>query len=403
MMAMMFVASATAFAGDSDALKAITKTKNYDEAAQLVHNTLGQLADNGEKAKAYNHLVDLAMKKVDEQVKIADDNLMAIAQNGKVTPLDTLALCDNLCLAILNAAECNKYDQLPNAKGKVAPKYDKKNAQRLWQPRGYLAEWGDKYRVNNEFEKALYYWKPFLDSYVDPMYEKLDKYNEIRDMQRAGVEQVAYLAAYCALKIKDVASVQKYANIANKNEKFKTDVNNWKILVISSDLKTPQDTTLCINNLKSLYESEPENEVIVSELCKMYEMTNNEVAEIAFLDAHLAKFPHSYSALASKGFLAGKKQDYAGAVDLFKKAVEAAPQNAIIRYYLAEYYMLQATSENDVSKGKTLLKNSIDSFDKVKELDPDKQMIDWGYKRYQAYYALYGENDPKTKDAEYDK
>ena len=36
MMAVMFVASATAFAGDSDALKAILKSKTYAEAEQLL-------------------------------------------------------------------------------------------------------------------------------------------------------------------------------------------------------------------------------------------------------------------------------------------------------------------------------------------------------------------------------
>ena len=44
MMAVMLVASATAFAGDSDALKAILKAKTYDEAEQLVKSTLDQLA-----------------------------------------------------------------------------------------------------------------------------------------------------------------------------------------------------------------------------------------------------------------------------------------------------------------------------------------------------------------------
>ena len=39
MMAVMFVASATAFAGDSDALKAILKSKTYAEAEQLVKST----------------------------------------------------------------------------------------------------------------------------------------------------------------------------------------------------------------------------------------------------------------------------------------------------------------------------------------------------------------------------
>ena len=42
-------------------------------------------------------------------------------------------------------------------------------------------------------------------------------------------------------------------------------------------------------------------------------------------------------------------------------------------------------------------------FDKAKELDPDKNMSNWGYNRYNAYYNLYGENDPRTKAAEAEK
>ena len=51
MMAMFMVASATAFAGDSDALKAILKAKDYAEAEALLKSGLSQLANDQEKAK----------------------------------------------------------------------------------------------------------------------------------------------------------------------------------------------------------------------------------------------------------------------------------------------------------------------------------------------------------------
>ena len=54
MMAIALMASTMTFAGDSDALKAIMKSKDYAEAAQLLKQNLAQLADNAEKAKAYN-------------------------------------------------------------------------------------------------------------------------------------------------------------------------------------------------------------------------------------------------------------------------------------------------------------------------------------------------------------
>ena len=113
MMAMMFVASATAFAGDSDALKAVLKSKSYAEAAELLKANLGQMADNAEKAKAYNHLVDLAMDQVQQQTGTIAENQLAVQMGNpdKQKAYDTLALADGICNAIEMAVECNKYDQ----------------------------------------------------------------------------------------------------------------------------------------------------------------------------------------------------------------------------------------------------------------------------------------------------
>ncbi len=80
MMAVMLVASATAFAGDSDALKAILKAKTYAEAEQLVKSSIDQLANAQEKAKAYNKLVDLAYEAFSEQSTIQTENQVAQGQ-----------------------------------------------------------------------------------------------------------------------------------------------------------------------------------------------------------------------------------------------------------------------------------------------------------------------------------
>ena len=48
MMAIVLMASTMTFAAKSDALKAITKSKDYAEAVQLVKQHLNELADNAE-------------------------------------------------------------------------------------------------------------------------------------------------------------------------------------------------------------------------------------------------------------------------------------------------------------------------------------------------------------------
>ena len=85
MMAMMLVASATAFAGDSDALKAILKAKDFKEAQSLISSSLAQLTDASEKAKAYNKLVDLAYEKYKKEDDVKTTNMVM----HKEDPVDT--------------------------------------------------------------------------------------------------------------------------------------------------------------------------------------------------------------------------------------------------------------------------------------------------------------------------
>lgn len=60
---LMMLSTSTAFAGDSDALKNILKAKTYADAESLIKQNINSLVNPEEKAKAYNFLVELAMKK----------------------------------------------------------------------------------------------------------------------------------------------------------------------------------------------------------------------------------------------------------------------------------------------------------------------------------------------------
>ena len=110
--AMMVLGATSAFAGDSDALKAVMKAKTYAEAEALVKQNLGQMANDAEKAKAYNKLVDLAMKQFNDQQSIQQTNQIM----KKNDPVDDAAMSEGAYNALINASECYKYDQLPNAK-----------------------------------------------------------------------------------------------------------------------------------------------------------------------------------------------------------------------------------------------------------------------------------------------
>jgi len=398
MMAMMFVASATAFAGDSDALKAITKSKNYAEAVKLVQSSLGQLADNSEKAKAYNHLVDLAMDKVSNETGTIAENMVAKQTGGKEKPVDQIGLADALSDAIDMAIECNKYDQLPNAKGKVSPKFEKKNAERIWGVRHHLVTIGQEEAQKGNSAAVLKYWGAFTDSANDPMFASQDHKPEA---EYAG--QVAYFAGRYAFEAKDFARADRYLEAAMKDPSQRADAENYRLWAMRSNLKTHEDSVACINQLKALYEKEPNNDTVLDVLNSMYDSMKDRKAQTALLDGHLAKFPNSFAALAGKGLMAMSANDAPQAIEWLKKASAAKPDNAVIYTYLGICYNQQGATTEDPAKRKEFFMNAVEVFDKAKQYDPNRQMSNWGYPRYQAYYALYGDNDPRTKAAEADK
>ncbi len=397
MMAMMFVASATAFAGDSDALKAVTRAKEYAEAAQLLKQNLSQMADNAEKAEAYNHLVDLAMKKVSAETGIITENQLAAQMGtGKVEPYDTLGLADAICNAIDNAIECDKYDQQPNAKGKVKPRFSEKNAQRVWIVRQHLVNIGQQEAQQGRGSNVLKYWGAFVDSAEDPFFKAQDHQPESEY-----VGQVAFFAGRYAYDAKDLARANKYMEVAKRDPQQKADAVNFQLYAMRSNLKSREDSVAFVNQLKQMYAAEPENDVVIDAINGMYEGLDK-AEQVKFLDEHLAKYPNSFTALANKGLMAMNENKAEEAASWLRKAANAKPDNPVVWTYLGVCLNAQAANAADNATGQKYFDEAIQAFDKAKELDPDKAQANWGYNRYQSYYGRYGADDPKTKQAEAD-
>jgi hypothetical protein len=396
MMALALVASATAFAGDSDALKAIKKSKNYADAAQLMKTS--QLANDEERAEAYNKLVDLAMEKVGKETgTIAQNQAAAQLGTGKEEAYDTLGLGDAICNAIAAAIECNKYDQLPNAKGKVKPQYDEKNAQRIWAVRTHLVNIGQEEARKNNNAAVLKYWGAFLDSDADPLFAAQD-----HEQEKGYIGQVAFFAGRYAFDAKQMERADKYFDIAMKDPEMKKDALTFKLYAAGSNLKSKEDSLKYIDQLKTLYNNDPENDVLLDKLFTMYDGMKDKAAQTALLDNHLAKYPNSFAALANKGMMAIADNNAEEGANWLRKAAASSPENPVIQTYLGTCLSVQAGQTDDAAKRKALYQEAVQALDKAKQLDPNKQQANWGYNRYQAYYGLYGADDPKTKDAELD-
>ncbi len=391
--AMMVLGATTAFAGDSDALKAVMKAKTYAEAEALLKQNLGQLANDAEKAKAYNKLVDLSMKAYNDQQSIMQTNQIM----KKNDPIDENAMNEGAYNALLNAVECYKYDQLPNAKGKVAPKFGG-NAARVWSARIQLVNAGQTAAQNNKADDVLKYWGAFLDTETNPLFASIDA--KQKESEKEYIGQVALFAARYAYQAKDGARCEKYCDIAMKSEKEAKDALNLKLYVLKDGLKTHADSLSYINKLKDLYAKDANNEVILDGLNSMYSSMRMQKEQEALLDEVLAKNPNSFVALANRGMMFIQRNDADNAIKNLKKALDIKPDNVTVMVYLGACYNSKASALQDPNGRKVVYKEAIKVLDKAKELDPEKSQANWGYTRYQAYYGYYGPTAAETKKAE---
>ena len=391
--AMMVLGATSAFAGDSDALKAVMKAKTYAEAEALLKQNLGQLANDAEKAKAYNKLVDLGMKAYNDQQSIMQTNQIM----KKNDPIDENAMNEGAYNALMNAIECYKYDQLPNAKGKVAPKFGS-NAARVWAARVQLVNAGQTAAQNNKADEVLKYWGAFLDTDSEPLFASVDA--KQKDGEKEYIGQVALFAARYAYQAKDAARCEKYCDIAMKSEKEAKDALNLKLYVMKDGLKTHADSLAYVDKLKGLYAQDENNDVILDGLNSMYSSMQMEKEQEALLNAAIAKNPSNFVALANLGMMYIRKNDADNAIKNLKLALAAKPDNVTVLTYLGACYNSKAGALQDPNGRKVVYKEAIKVLDKAKELDPEKAQANWGYTRYQAYYGYYGPTAAETKKAE---
>lgn len=399
--AMLVLGASAAFAGDSDALKAITKEKDYAKAVELVKSSLGQLANSGEKAKAYEHLTRLALQKFDKENAIQAANMQAQITKQKVEPYDTLGFYQAAYDATQNALECFKYDAEPNEKGKVKPRFTESLTPLIANARMQLVTAGNYYAQLNDQDNVLKYWGSFLDS------DNLPFFQSTKEQEKQFLGQVAYYTAQYANQAKKYDLAEKYADIATQDTSVAKQAQAFKLAMAQRNLKTKADSVAYVQKLAAMYEKEPDNEMIFGQLSNFYSLMGMTKEFDALVEAKLAKNPNDFTAWALKGQALMNRNstatnpDWKGCVEAFKKAVSIDQTNPVVYTYLGFSMNAMASAINgDRAQQLALYKESMGYLDKAKELDPNREKANWAYPLYQCYYSVYGANDPKTKELE---
>ena len=404
MMAMMLVASATAFAGDSDALKAILKAKDYAEAQSLINSSLAQLANNEEKAKAYNKLVDLAY----EKYKKEDDTKTTNAVMQKNDPVDTEGMYAAGKIALQAAMECDKYDQQPNEKGKVAIKFRQKNQDRTKIIRLSLLQAGIELANNDNNKDAFENFDVYLTTAKSAFFEGVDGVS--KNDPNLGV--AAFYGGRAAYNLEKYAKAIEYfkIGIADTAKQIHDLSFDFLLYTLRNSQKTAADSAKFITDMLDLYKEYPDAEQIYSSLSDAYISKGMNAEVIKLADERMAKYPDSSLPHVYKAFLLMQDKKYDDAIAEFAKVKEDKSPvflNSIFNSAVCKYNKASEFNEanSDLRTGRlkpadrekfmNMLKDAQGDFEKAKELDPEQKTVKWQY----LLHNVYTLTDQKDKAA----
>lgn len=401
MLALAAVFSASAFA--QDVFKQISKIKDYKEAYNLIQSNLGSMSAE-EKAKCYNKLVDISYEKVIKEQGTETENQMAKQFGKETVPYDTVGLYDAVLKAIEDGVTCDEFDNQPNEKGKVKPKFHKSNSDRLYGIRGQLINAGIYYQ-NKDEALSYKYLAIYVESADYPLFKEQDKSKDLN------LTTMAYYAARAAYFAKDYARGEKFADIALNDTAVGKDALQVKLAIMQSQLKSHEDTLTYITKLKDIYAKDESNDMIFSTICSMYISINDKANLSELIKTKLAKDPNNFTALAMNGQSYMNEHKWDEAIAELTKASAVQPENVAIVASIGNCYLFKAQEAiaSATQSGKTMSQEeknqlyapALEYLEKAKSIDKDMQFKSvWGYSLYNCCYNLYGAEDPKTKEAE---
>lgn len=380
----------SANAQNPDAVKKVMGLKDFKEAKSLVESSLSSMNDE-ERAKSWNKVVDLALAKFNKEQEVMLTNQVT----KKDDPYDKDGMYEAARVALESALECEKYDQLPNAKGKIKPKFHKSNQDRLTSARTALINAGQDYYNNKDFKAAAAAFGAYVNCKGNSLYSDFDFSKD----QYLG--QIAYFASLAAYNSQDYPSASRYAGVALGDTAVAKDAMDIKILSMKAQLKTKEDSVKYLNDIKELYNQDPSNERMFSLLAEYYQSVNDNAAKNALINNQVAQHP-SKMAWALKGESEMGDQKWADAIESYKKSLAMDPEFIQVQFNLALCQNNQAITLKDANGGnltpeaKGLLQESIANLNQIKAKDPDHLTVNWPYTLYQAYYLIGDEANAKA-------
>lgn len=294
-------------------------------------------------------------------------------------------------------------DKLPNAKGKIAPKYHAKIVEKVKALQRGFTEGGSFYYEQKDFKNAL----KFFSTYVN--------YPNIPQMQGLGLEKdtllplITYYCGLCATQAELPAEAVKYYEVV----KDKMD-SKWIYARLCDDYSQLKDTVNMLRMFKLGAQKFPEESYYVRSLINYYINQNKMEDALSWINAAIELDQKSAVLWNVKGRILETK-NIEESKACYQKSIDMDPNFAEALGNLGRIYYNKAVEELDrinairddkkYKAEKAKLKSTFETprpyFEKAYQLNPDER--DYVIALRGIYYNLgmdakYQEMDKKLKN-----
>lgn len=406
-MAALAVAALTATAQD-ELVKQASKLAgkgNYTGAIETITPALTSDATI-DKATAWNTYSDINYQIYSEGWKTNEAN--KLLEPDKQTPVDKEAMYKSIITSLEAAIKCDEYDSQLDDKGKAKLKYRKANAERFHTQQGriiVLLAGQELYNLKDN-EGARKAYMLYVDSHDAPLFTGIDLSTD------EYYTEIAYYAGLLSYQVQDYDNAVKYAKIAATDPDKATDAGEIVLFSQKETCKNAADSLVYLQTLKDLHTQNPEADKYFNLLMDYYSKPGKEAELDAWILEETAISPNNKMVWAYKGQSEMNASKWDDAIASYQRAAEIDPDFVEVIFNAGACYNSKAielkeqladkktgglTNEN-AAKVKEILTDAKTYMERARELDPNREKVNWAYPLYTIYYALG--DDAKSAEME---
>ena len=297
---------------------------------------------------------------------------------------------------------CEKCDMMPDAKGRVKPRYAEFLKMSYMQQYGQFYNAGAYYYGNEDYEKAYDLFKMFIDT-ADRLYKL-----EVMSKDTVNVPVAAYNMSLCGMQLQNYEMVLTHVDMAFANEQMAPTAFRYKT-VATVELG---DTVAWLDLCKEGTVRFPDDAYFSQSLIQYYDSHNEQDKLSALADELIASDPENPLYVYLKAYIPHQKEDLDTAIEWYIKTLEVDPnyENALsnlARCYMQKAYLYDSSRSTKLNDKKQLAKDkeilngyysqAVPLLEKLRANCPDKTEL-WLSFLTNCYYNL--NNSAKVKELE---